>query len=273
MQLFAQAQGRLRYDERHRGAGCRARRGRSVVCVGGANGRFALAIAAEAIAEGRGRGAVRLRSACRRAEPEATPPRPLWLVPVPDGERRSLCRSAQRRHRRRYRARRPRGLRRDRACQALHHARHGHRPGQDRQPRPALALLSAAVGARHRRDRHDDFRPPYVPVAFGASCRARARRAVRPGAGDADARVARRRRARCSRMSGSGSGRATIRVRRGHGRGGAARVPRGARRGGGARCLDPRQDRDRRARRGGVSRPHLHQPLRARSSPAGAATG
>ncbi len=49
--------------------------------------------------------------------------------------------------------------------------------------------------------------------------------------------------------------------RRGHGGGGAARVPGGARPGGAARCLDPGKDRGSRAGCGAVSRPDLHQPL------------
>src|SRR5665213_1755631 len=67
-----------------------------------------------------------------------------------------LCRSAQRRDRRRHRARGARRLYRARARQALDDARHGHRPGQDRQRNRAGAAV-AAIGTGDRRDRHDHF--------------------------------------------------------------------------------------------------------------------
>ena len=60
------------------------------------------------------------------------------------------------------------GFRSDRARQALHHDRHGDRPGQDLQHeragggrRPRLAKPVPEVGLT-------TFRPPYTPVTFGA---------------------------------------------------------------------------------------------------------
>ena len=100
-------------------------------------------------------------------EPGTRPP--LWRVR--GHARQGLRRPPERRHRRRRRARASRGLPRGRASQALHHARHGDRPGQDLQPeRPR------AHGRAHRprpsRDRHH-----HVPPAVHAG---RDRRAGRP---------------------------------------------------------------------------------------------
>ncbi len=83
-------------------------------------------------------------------------------------ETESLRRPAERRHRRRHRARRARGLPLGRAPQALHHARHGDRPGQDRQ-RQRPRHHGGADRPLDPRDRHDHASGrPYTPVAIGA---------------------------------------------------------------------------------------------------------
>ena len=110
-----------------------------------------------------------------------------------------------------------------------------------------LTLLAAATGRTSRRYGPTTFRPPYVAGVVRRLGRARARPARRPGAGHADARLA----CRCRRgVRGCRAVEAAALLpasRRGHGGGGAARVPGGARRGGAARRLDPGQDRGGRA--------------------------
>ena len=76
--------------------------------------------------------------------------------------RQGLRRFPERRHRRRRGAGRARGLPLGRAPQALHHARHGHRPGQDLQRhRPG------ADGRVHRQDHRAD-RHHHLPPALHA---------------------------------------------------------------------------------------------------------
>ena len=78
------------------------------------------------------------------------------------GSRQSLRRLPERRHRRRRGARPSRGLPLGRAPQALHHARHGHRSGQDRQPqRPRPD--GRARGPADRSGRHH-----HLPAALRA---------------------------------------------------------------------------------------------------------
>ena len=83
----------------------------------------------------RGRGRLRLqRPARRRARaPTGRAPRVDAALARARLARQGVRRPPERRHRRRRRARRARGLPLGRAPQALHHARHGDRPGQDRQ--------------------------------------------------------------------------------------------------------------------------------------------
>ena len=142
-----------------------------------------------------------------------------------------------------------RGLPLDRARQALHHDRHGDRPGQD------LATCNA-LGDRRRRARQGrcpqvgltTFRPPYTPVTFGAFAGHARGDLFDPIAHDADPRLGRgaRRRVRGCRPV---EARLVLPAgRRGHARGGRPRVPRGARRRRHVRRLDARQDRGRRAR-------------------------
>ena len=181
LHLYAQAQGRTRFDE---GLAAFVPDGEvaGVEVIGAARGSFALS---QCLAEGAAAGA-RAATSCGFASGEISATadragRRDWTQPpvaAAAAARRPacLCRSAQRCDRRRYRARGARGLYRDRACQALHDLGHGHRPGQDRQCRRARAARSDDR-ARHRRDRADDLPP--------ALCAGRVRSARRAGAGPA----------------------------------------------------------------------------------------
>jgi sarcosine oxidase subunit alpha len=80
----------------------------------------------------------------------------------------ALRRLAERRHGRRHRARRARRLPLRRASQALHDARHGHRPGQACPTSSGLALLAEELGVPIGSVGTTTFRPPYTPVALGA---------------------------------------------------------------------------------------------------------
>ena len=96
-------------------------------------------------------------SACREL-----PDRPR---PAP---RQGLRRLPERRHRQGHPARGARGLPLDRARQALHHHRHGDRPGQDvEHQRPGDRRRRARQGRRPQVG-PTTFRPPYTPVTFGA---------------------------------------------------------------------------------------------------------
>ena len=99
-----------------------------------------------------------------KTDPESTAVAPVWRVA---SRGQGVRRFPERRDRRGRRARIAGGLSRGRASQALHHARHGDRPGQDlerRRPRHH--------GRAHRPDDPETgttiFRPPYTPVAIGA---------------------------------------------------------------------------------------------------------
>ncbi len=154
---------------------------------------------------GRGAGGEAARHGVRRATTPATAaasrraaararPRP----------RQGLRGLPERRHGQGHRARGARGLPLDRARQALHHDRHGDRPGQDVQHerarhRGGRARPHAARGGA------DD-----LPAALHARDLRRlrgrgARRPVRPRAPHADPRLGRAHGARASRTSASGS--------------------------------------------------------------------
>ncbi len=166
--------------------------------AGAANGEFALA---DGLADGHRGPAPRRRrlraSAAAPRRPRRDWPResaaalqPLWSVPS-RRQRQALRRPAERRDRRRHRARRARRLPLGRASEALHDARHGHRPGQDQQRhRPCACSPSCsarpipAVGTT-------TFRPPYTPVTLGAFAGRDAGRARRADAPHRDARLAR----------------------------------------------------------------------------------
>ena len=82
--------------------------------------------------------------------------------------RQGVRRFPERRHGRRHRARRARGLPLGRAPEALHHARHGDRPGQDLQrQRPGADGGAHRPGPSRRPARRPSGRP-ITPVAIGA---------------------------------------------------------------------------------------------------------
>ena len=89
----------------------------------------------------------------------------------------------------RHRAGGARGHALDRTHQALHHDRHGDRPGQDVQHQRAGDRGARRSASRSPQVGLTTFRPPYTPVTFGAFAGRRARRAVRSGARDAAARL------------------------------------------------------------------------------------
>ena len=159
VQLFAQARGRLAFD-----AGIATLVPQlddpGIVCAGGANGTFSLD---RAIDEGSAAGA---GAPLPRAEAEATPPRPLWLVPVADGAARSFV-----------------DLHNDvtaadialaarEGFAAIEHVKRyttlGMGTDQGRTGNlVGAALLSAAVGRSLAESGTTTFRPPTVPVTFG----------------------------------------------------------------------------------------------------------
>jgi sarcosine oxidase subunit alpha len=157
VQLFSQARGQLGFDPRIAALVPQAGDD-SVVCIGGANGTFALEAA---IAEGKAAGAG-LPMPERGAE--RTPPRPLWLVPGDD--RRAFV-----------------DLHNDvTAADIALAAREGFASiehvkryttlgmGTDQGRTGNLvgaALLSAAVGRSLAEIGTTTFRPPAVPVTFG----------------------------------------------------------------------------------------------------------
>ena len=82
--------------------------------------------------------------------------------------RQVLRRPAERRHRRRCPTRPPGGLRGRRASQALHHAGHGNRPGQDQQRRRPLDDGGARGAFPSPRSAPPPSGRPTRPVAIGA---------------------------------------------------------------------------------------------------------
>ena len=82
------------------------------------------------------------------------------------GDGQGLHRLPERRHRQGHPPRGPRGHALDRARQALHHQRHGDRPGQDvERQRPDDRRRRARQGAAEVG--LTTFRPPYTPTTFG----------------------------------------------------------------------------------------------------------
>ena len=183
---------------------------------------------------------------------------------------KALRRPAERRHGRRHRARGARRLSGGRASEALHDARHGHRPGQDQQHPRARAAGRAARRADPAR-RHDD-----VPAALHAGhawARSRATSAARdvePTRYSAmhdwhvDARRALRQRGAVE-AAALVSARRRVRGRRGEPRGAQrARQRRHRRR------VHAGQDRAAGSRRRRAAQPRLHQQVghaRRRSLP------
>ena len=134
------------------------------------------------------------RSFAASADADRLPAGPPAADGTPRPTRARLRRLAERRDGQGHRARRARGLRVDRAREALHHDGHGDGPGQDIEhecPRPRRRRArQARAGGRH----------DHVPAALYArhlrgARRAEPRRAVRSRPHDADPRLGRRRRA------------------------------------------------------------------------------
>ena len=142
--LFSQARGKLRYDDAL-AAFVPDASPLPIFPAGAANGCFDLAAA---LAEGHTAGVAAV-DACRNVS--ASPRAAACRAASQDRHRIAAAaavvrsraqqirqvfrRSAERRDRQRHRARRTRELPVDRASEALHHARHGHRSGQDQQHR------------------------------------------------------------------------------------------------------------------------------------------
>ena len=182
-----------------------------------------------------------------------------------------LRRFPERRHRQRYRARRSRGLSLGRASQALHHARHGDRPGQDRRTSPALRSSPSSPAGRSRRS---------APRPIGRlTCRCASARWPAIIAARTSARRG------CTPSHQWATEQGAVFVETGAwlraqyypraGREGLARdrQPRGdgdARQRRRLRRLDPRQDRDRRARTPALSST-ASTPTRSRRLPVGKA--
>ena len=219
-------------------------------------GRGLWGIASRARRRRRGRRAGRHRRGPRRRPRRPTPSTPTAPGraspqgaadrPRP-GQGQGLRRLPERRHRQGHPPRGPRGNALDRARQALHHQRHGDRPGQDvERQRPDDRRRRARQGAAAGRADH-------LPPALYADDLRHLRR-LPPG------RDLRGHAADPDRPLGRGAGRGLRAGRalaprpvlpeggRGHARRGRPRVPRHPRLARHLRRLDPRQDRGRRGR-------------------------
>ena len=156
--LYAQARGRLRYDEALAALVPMSAIG-DLSVAGAANGAFTLD---EALRQGHRAGGG------EGAAPNAPTGQYRDQSLMAEGRRRraAMDRLPERRNVEGRRARGARGLRLRRAPQALHHARHGDRSRQDRQcqwPRRAGSLTGRTIeetGAT-------TYRPPFVPVPMG----------------------------------------------------------------------------------------------------------
>ena len=153
------------------GLRARADAARTDVAVGAANGRMPLR---DCLAEGsaagrkaaRGHGLRGVGRNSRRASDDETFAVTRALARA--AARQGFRRFPERRHGRRYRAGGARGLPLGRASEALHHARHGDRPGQDRERQRPCHHGRAHRPGRSRQSGTTIYRPPYVPVAIGA---------------------------------------------------------------------------------------------------------
>jgi sarcosine oxidase subunit alpha len=158
VQLFAQARGQLGFDPSVAALVPQAGDD-AVVCVGGANGTFRLEAA---IAEGEAAGG---GAPVPEREPEGTPPRPLWLVPGDDRcafvDLHNDVTAADI------------ALAAREGFQSIEHVKRyttlGMGTDQGRTGNlVGAALLSAAVGRGIGETGTTTFRPPTVPVTFGA---------------------------------------------------------------------------------------------------------
>jgi NADPH-dependent 2,4-dienoyl-CoA reductase/sulfur reductase-like enzyme len=155
---------------------------------------------------------------------------------------------------------RARGLRLGRAFEALHHDRHGHRPGQDVQ-RQRAGDHGGDPQRPDPRGRHHDLPPALHAVDLRHRRRAEPGRVVPAEAHDADApRPCRKRRGvrGCRRLEAP---LVLPEGRRGHGRGGDARMPAGPRDLRPAGRVDPGQDRHSGQGRRRVPEHDLHQQM------------
>ena len=159
--LFSQSRGKLAFDEATRSASCPAPTRRTACSVGACNGTVGLAGVARRGARGRREGGARRpartggqgREAEGRRRPRAGPAACSARLPGAgrghDGQ--GLRRFPERRHRQGHPPRRARGHPLDRARQALHHQRHGDRPGQDVEHATAWPSPPRRSASRSRR--------------------------------------------------------------------------------------------------------------------------
>ena len=175
--------------------------------------------------------------------------------------RQGVRRFPQRRHRARSDAGDARGHALDRARQALHHRRHGRRPGQGDQPQCAGDRRGGARQA-DRRSRNDDLPSALCAGDLRRARRAFARRCVRADPRDAAARLggAQGRSVRGRRAVEAGV--ALSPAGRDGRRNAETRVSGDARQRRRPGRFDARQDRNRRPRRGRVSRTPVRQCVR-----------
>ena len=183
------------------------------------------------------------------------------------GRGKAVRRFPERRHDGGYRAGGPRGLRVGRAPEALHHARHGHRPGQDGE------RAGAGDSCGHPRRFDPGGGHDHVPPALRPDHPRRHRRAGRgfsgrPGAPDALARLAR---GEPCRLRGRRPVEAALLLPppgRDEGRRGVPGMPGRPQRRRRHGREHARQDPGLRSRRAGAPEPRLHQCL----GPAGGGT-
>ena len=268
LHLWCHNGGKIRFDDalqafrpdRHHDA---------IHAVGAANGTFALdAILAESYAAGE----KAAKSALPRAKlPKLKPPaavqamqsplEPLWFAPATgkynEGNKHFIdfqndvtaadLELAQRE-----------GYEFGRAHQALHHLRHGHRPGQDIQHQRPWRLVGSDRQADPR-DRHHHLPAALHALHLRIDGRNAHQAALPADPPDAHLPVACRPQ-RAFRAGGAMAPRLYL-SRRGRRQAGRdqARNPLCAEQGRPARCLHPRQDRDQGAGRRRIPRPHVHQ--------------
>jgi hypothetical protein len=125
---------------------------------------------------------------------------------------KAFRRLPERRHHARPRPGDTRGFRFDRAHQALHHHRHGDRPGQDLQRQRARHSSRGLDKAIAEQVGLTTFRMPYTPVTFGSFAGFARGDLFDPVRDHADPRLGRAPWARCSRMSANGGGRCISRA-------------------------------------------------------------
>ena len=185
--LFSQSRGKLRFDATIDafvpGTSVQAERS-----AGAARGTYQLSACLE---DGWAAGAAAAGLAKKHAlrgerEPNRLPAGPHHAGLRRPAARPRLRRLAERRHRQGHRPCRSRGLRIDRARQALHHHRHGDRPGQDLQhDRPGPRGRGAGQARAGGRD--DDLPAALYAGDVRRACRSEPRQAVRSRAHHADA--------------------------------------------------------------------------------------